>query len=208
LATPEQIKYFFEIYREYRNNCVNTPWLEKTELPADLSKEVDKGWELGKRIKPNNPFRVESDRELALKAGKVLAGIRGGTELQFLHGHLSVNDLMRQGDEVVVFSNLFWKWRYPFYDAVFGYHWFIYSLNSVGGITPEQIEEQRGWWLEEIYGLATVDDYQSKNLINAALLEMAVAGLLLDSFAYIDANNPVAEYMISSTREQVKKMLL
>lgn len=44
----------------------------------------------------------------------------------------------------------------------------------------------------------------NRTLLKAALLERAIAGLLVDSFAYIDEANPIAECMVASTRQQVQ----
>lgn len=44
----------------------------------------------------------------------------------------------------------------------------------------------------------------NRTLLKAALLERAIAGLLVDSFAYIDEANPLAEEMVTSTRRQVQ----
>jgi len=43
-------------------------------------------------------------------------------------------------------------------------------------------------------------------LINAVLLERALAGLLVDAFAYIEETNPIAEYMVISTREEARRL--
>jgi hypothetical protein len=113
-----------------------------------------------------------------------------------------VEDFVYQNGEVVLFSNLFWKWKYPFYDAVFGYHWFMYELAHVKGIRPAQVEEQREFWLSELFNLPL----KNLKLVKAALLERAVAGLIIDSFL-IDPKKPIAEYLTQSTRDQVEKLL-
>ena len=121
-----------------------------------------------------------------------------GVQLEFVHGHFSVEDLIYQGDEVVLFSNLFWKWKYPFYDTVFGYHWFMYELGNVRGITPDQIEQQRELWLSQLPDLP---------LVKAALLERAIAGLIIDNFL-ADKNKPIVKYLVDSTRGQIRKLML
>jgi len=201
ISGKENIKEFFDIYREYRDKCIRKPWLEKEKNKEKIGEMIEEAWQLSLKIKPESPFRRGSDKELALTAASLLENIWGETEKEFMHGHLSVNDLKRQGREVIIFSNLFWKWKYPFYDAVFGYHWQIYSLHEVARISPELIEEQRNLWLEEIYKLG------ERRLINAALLERAMAGLLLDSFAYIEETNIVAKYLVEATRAEVKRLI-
>ncbi|HAP37733.1 TPA: hypothetical protein DIC29_03910 [Candidatus Shapirobacteria bacterium] len=201
ISGKENIKEFFDIYREYRDKCIRKPWLGKEKNKEKIGEMIEKAWQLSLKIKPESPFRRGSNKELASTAASLLEKTWGETEKEFVHGHLSVNDIKKQGSEVIIFSNLFWKWKYPFYDAVFGYHWQIYSLHKIAGIGPELIEEQRNLWLEEIYKLG------DRKLIGAALLERAIAGLLLDSFAYIDSNNPVAGYLVEATRAEVKRLI-
>lgn len=206
LPTEDQVKNFFDLYLEYKNNCLNKPWLPKPVKIVSVSPEIEKIWEMSKKIKPKSSFRLESDLELAQQAASILEKLAIGAELQFQHGHLSVNDLIAQGDSVIIFSNLFWKWKNPFFDAVFAYHWFIYSLAKIKDISSAEIENQRKIWQKNIFSLAK--NKTDATLIRAALLERAIAGLLLDSFAYIDEDNPLSEYLVESTRDQVKKIAL
>lgn len=180
IPTEAQIKSFFELYLEYKNNCLQKPWLPKPQKTIFIAPEIEKTWEMSKKIKPKCRFRLESDLDLAKEAASVLEKITTKTELVFQHGHFSVNDLITKGNSVIIFSNLFWKWKNPFYDAVFAYHWFIYSLAKIDDLSLATIENQRKIWLKEIYALAK--DETDKTLISAALLERAIAGLLLDSF--------------------------
>jgi hypothetical protein len=205
LQTRENIAAFFNVYREYRQNCLDQPWLPKAEKP-NSEHEFKSIKDVAAKIKPDSPFREKGDLELAEKAIKLLGKIYAKVDLEFIHGHFSCEDLIRQGDQVVLLSNLFWKWRYPFFDAIFAYHWYIYTLAQVEGITPDQIERQRQLWLSEIKKVTSERNIDEKEkLLKAALLERAVAGLLVDSLAYIDENNPVAKYLVDSTREQVRK---
>ncbi len=207
LQSREKIQEFFNFYRAYKRNCLNHPWLPRTQQLPPPKQGVDQLVATAEKIKPNNPYRrPREDYQLALEAARLLEKVWQREKLVFQHGHFSVEDLIKARDgTVVLFSNLFWKWKWPFYDAVFGYHWFMYSLAEVKEITPQQIENQRQLWLEEIYSLA--DGEEEKRLILAALLERAISGLLLDSFCYIDEKNPVAEYLVTSTRHQVKHLM-
>jgi hypothetical protein len=100
-------------------------------------------------------------------------------------------------------SNLYWSWRPPLYDAVFGYHWYIYSLAQVEGITPEAVEAQRTLWLKHIKALPQAQGDNNK-LLRLALLERAAAGLNLDALS-VDPQKPITEYLVQATREQVRK---
>lgn len=198
LQTQKNIKKFLSCYSEYRENCLPTkPWLPKPKIP-NCEETVEKLINTSQRAYPSHPLRKSEDFALARNAASLLVKIYHGVPLEFVHGHFSVEDLIYQGDEIILFSNLFWKWKYPFYDAVFGYHWFMYELGNVEGITPDQVEQQRELWLSQL---------PDHPLIQAALLERAVAGLIIDNFL-ADKNKPIVEYLVESTRGQIRKLML
>lgn len=205
LATKDEIVEFFTIYQEYKQNIPREPWLPKPRV--DLTAEFTKLKAVAAQRKPDSPFRKADDTVLIETAQELLKNVWADSELEFQHGHFSAEDLIRKGDEVVLFSQLFWRWKHPFYDAVFAYHWAMYTLASIPGITPEKIEEQRSLWLTEIEALPQIDSERKSRELTAALLERAVAGLAVDSMAYIDEQNPVAEYMVVSTRNEVTRLI-
>lgn len=207
LQTIENIATFLKYYLEYRQNCLpKKPWLPKPEQP-NWGETVDKLIAISQKAYPDHPFRQVEDFELVRKAGQLLAGIYLRVPLEFVCGHFSVEDLIYQENQVVLFSNLFWKWKYPFYDAVFGYHWFMYELGNVEEITSDQVEQQRELWLSQLLDLPWVrESLQNLRLAKAALLERATAGLIIDSFL-VDKNRPIAKYLVDSTRGQVKKLV-
>lgn len=211
LLSQSEIQTFFELYSEYKQHCVNTPWLPKPDI--DFDNQFEKLLSVASQIKPDSPFKELRDIELARRAKVVLLQVWDNVDLEFQHGHFSAEDLIRQENQVVLFSNLFWKWKFPFYDAVFAYHWKMYSLASIPNITNDDIENQRKLWLEEIRrvvfseGVSLIKDDLREKLLNAALLERAVAGLLIDSVAYIDEANPHAEHMVVATRAEVERLI-
>ncbi len=208
LLTAGEIESFIEIYKEYKRNCVSKPWLPKPaddDLAEELIQRVKKMME---EIKPNSPNRQAGDLDLAIAAANVLKKIWQNEELEFVHGHFSAEDLMWQGQEMILFSNLFWKWKYPFYDLVFAYHWLMYGLASVEGVTPEQIEDQRSLWLSEIRKTAQeLNPEKGLVLVNGVLLERAIAGLLVDGHAYLDETKPITAHLITETRNQLVSLM-
>lgn len=104
----------------------------------------------------------------------------------------------------MILSNLYWSWKPPFYDAIFGYHWFIYNLSSLEDITSEIVEQQKELWLSKILG--THLKGVKLKLINLAFLERAAAGLNLDALS-IDQESPIAKYLIEETRRNLKKLI-
>jgi len=206
LLKRDEIENFFKIYEEYKLKALTQAWLPKPPISSAI--RFDKLRTVAAQVKPKSVLRRPQDLELVQRAENVLGKILDQTDLEFQHGHFSAEDLIIQGDQVVIFSNLFWKWTLPFADAVYAYHWIIYTLAEVEGITLEKIELQRKLWLEEILQLPQVKNDRQRILLNAALLERAVAGLLVDSLAYIGETNPVAEHMVSATRAEVKRLLI
>ena len=207
LHSVEEVASFFEVYQEYRRRCVNRPWLSqpKRDAAAVIADKYQRLQQAASDVKPDSPYRSSQDQTIINQALAALNQFYRDVPLEFQHGHFSVHDLLKINEnEIVLLSNLFWKWANPYYDAVFAYHWFIYSLASTADISAVQVKTQRKIWLDQIYQLA-VDRHQER-LITAALLERAVAGLLIDAFAYIDQEAPLAEYMAVSTRRQVLEL--
>ncbi|MBU3956920.1 hypothetical protein KKI19_01380 [Patescibacteria group bacterium] len=207
LQSRQNIKKFLDYYQEYRKNCLpKNPWLPKPKK-IKWEEELQKAILTSKRAYPSHPFRKPTDKKLIEQAASLLEKIYEKVSLEFVHGHFSVEDLAYQDGEVVLFSNLFWKWKYPFCDAVFGYHWFMYELAHVKEIKPTLIEEQREIWLSELFNLPWVKKSpKNKRLAKAALLERAIAGLIIDSFL-VDQKRSIAKYLTESTRNQVKTLL-
>ena len=203
-----QIEKFFEIYRDYRKNCRRNPWVDKPEktISESIVDRFTKWREMSFKIYPNHPLREEGDNVLVDTAVRKLIKGYEGVQPEFVHGHLSDRDLYQMGDEVVVLSNLYWSWRAPFYDGIFAYHWFIYHLSDVKGITPKEVERQRNIWLKQINSLPGTQSGEGKRLLKLALLERAAAGLNLDALS-TDCDKPISAYLVEATREQVKNLL-
>lgn len=205
-TNPREVQRFFQLYQDYRTNCLQNPWVDKPKesIPDKIKGNFQRWRQSSLRIYPNHPLREDGDDNLINQAVEVL--IRGyqKVEPQFQHGHLADADLYRVGDQIVVLSNLFWSWRSPFYDAIFCYHWFMYHLNDVPQISPNQVESQRDLWLSQIYNLVKTND--KRTLLQLALLERAAAGLNLDVLS-ADPNKPITRHLIESTRKQIRELI-
>lgn len=206
-TNEKEIDEFFRLYTEYRKNCCLRPWLDKPEM--SLSEEVKinfKKWrKASRRLYPTHSLRRKEDSQLIDQAVDLL--IKGYKDIdpEFQHGHFSASDLYRVSDsEVVILSNLYWSWKSPFYDAIFGQHWFIYHLANLNNISEDVVEIQRSLWFSKINSLAaTLED---KRLLNLALLERAAAGLNLDALS-IDPKNPIVRYLVETTRKRVRELI-
>lgn len=206
-ATIPTVRKFFKMYRDYRDNCLGSPWVDKpmASINEVVSDRFKRWRETSFKLYPVHPLRKEEDIELVDQAVAKLVDGYAGVEPEFMHGHFSNTDLYQAKDQVVLLSNLYWSWRPPLFDAVFGYHWFMYQLNAIEGITPPEVDEQRGIWLDEINALPGAQG-DKKRLLNLALLERAAAGLNLDGLSS-DPKKPISEYLMEATRKQIRDLL-
>lgn len=205
-TSQKQLQRFFELFCDYRQNCFNNPWLKKPKLSISQKIRADfANWQkISQTIYPDHPLREKGDQKLVEDAVLLLEDEYKGVNYEFMHAHLSAADLYQTKDRVVVLSNLYWSFRQPFYDAVFGFHWFIYNLSSLTGITPARVEEQRALWHSNIANMPSVKN--NIKLLNLALLERAAAGLNLDALS-CDTKKPISAYIVEKTRESVKTLI-
>ena len=202
-----EIKAFFNLREEYKRNCAINPWIDKPSesLSGEIKINFTKWREASYKLYPTHSFREKDDEKLIDQAIEILEKAYRGVESEFQHGHFSAGDLYKVSEnEIVILSNLYWSWKPPFYDAVFGYHWFVYHLANLKNATNKLVEEQRGIWLREINKTAKTD--LDKKFLNLALLERAAAGLNLDALS-VDLKSPIAEYLVEETRESLKELI-
>lgn len=206
-TNENELSEFFNLRDEYRKNCVINPWIDKPQetLPEEIRNNFKKWREASFKLYPTHQFRIKEDEKLIDQAINILRRNYENVKREFQHGHFGVSDLLKnKNGEVIILSNLYWSWKPPFYDAVFGYHWFIYNLAKLKNVTPEFIENQRGLWVSKINSL--VKKEQDKKLLNLAFLERAAAGLNLDALS-VNQQSSVAEYLTEKTRDEVKRLI-
>ena len=201
-----EVGRYYELYRDYRENCRNKPWLDKPKKTiSELIPEKFARWKrYSHKLYSNHPYRLSEDEDLINQSIEMLSQGYRGVDSEFVHAHLSDGDLYNVGNQVIVTSNLLWSWRPPFYDGIFAYHWFIYHLADISDITPVEIEKQRSLWLKHINQLAKTPS--DNPLLNLALLERATAGLNLDALS-VELDKPASKYLVEATRKQVKSLL-
>jgi hypothetical protein len=205
-TTASELTTFFSLYRDYRAHCRRKPWLPPPtqSLPDLIDTNFDNWIRIRQSLFPHHPLFTSADELLVEAAMDVLVDAYHLVKPEFLHGHFSYRDLLKQGDEYILFSNLFWKYLTPFYDAVFAYHWFIYHLSSLKNVTPELIESQRQLWLNAIVDLCRTTE--ERNLMNLALLERAAAGLNLDVLS-LNPHDQITGYLFKATRREVTRLI-
>jgi len=207
LQTKNTLDKFFGYYLEYKRNCVKQPWIgSSTELHIGES-EQQKTKAMVAKLKPDSSLRLEGDVLLADIVTDVLNKEWLGKKSEFMHGHFSAEDLIYQGEQVVLFSNLFWKWKHRFYDAIFAYHYCMIGLSQIKGVNKEVFDSQRKLWLDKIYGLPLIESEDDKRMINVALLERMLACLLIDGIMFVNESSEVADHLIGTTRSEIGRLL-
>ncbi|MBT6756087.1 MAG: hypothetical protein HOA85_02315 [Candidatus Pacebacteria bacterium] len=200
-----EITNFFDLYKEYRTNCLNKPWLEKPEIP--LSKQTIKNFskwkKISKELHPNHPLKQKEDADLLEKGVTFLSEKLSTTDWEFQHGHFSARDLHKVGGEIVILSNLYWSWRMPFYDAVFAFHWYQYDLANSVNISLDTLLEQRKLWKKHIENTIPKNE-ENRKLLQLAFLERALAGLNLDGLL---EPSEKSKALMELTRTEIKESL-
>ncbi|OGH47663.1 MAG: hypothetical protein A3A51_03565 [Candidatus Levybacteria bacterium RIFCSPLOWO2_01_FULL_39_10] len=205
-TNQKEVDEFYNLYYEYRKNCLSDPWIEKPdEGISEMIKTSFENWKIASyKLYPKHSLREEDDQKLIDKAVEVLIKNYQNVELEFMHGHFSATDLYKVGGDIVLLSNLYWSYRNPFRDGIFAYHWFSYGLSDLPNIMPTQIDEQRRLWLEKI-NMLPKNGYERK-LLKLALLERATAGLNLDALS-IDPQLKASKYLVSTARRDVEELI-
>lgn len=198
----DQLNEFFDLYEEYRKNCFHSPWVEK---PQQYSyRNILTNWRSAVQEHYNNDtFKSPEDEELIEEAVKQIERKLTLKDTEFMHGHFQPGDLIKTSKgEVVLFSNLFWSWRNPFYDATFAYHWWMLGMEHVENLTEEILEHERKKWLDKIYAISNANN----RLLHLARLERAIASLMVDRFM-MDRKKPWVSVIIEGIRREIQDLL-
>lgn len=205
-ATPEQISQFFDVYSEYRKNCRHTPWLEKPtiRLAEGVQKAFAQWQKIADELSLDHPLRKPTDKALIQQAVDTLVREYAGVDWEFQHGHFSARDIFPKNGQYAVLSNLYWSWRAPYYDAVFGFHWYQCDLAAKEGTTIKMLEEHRERWKTAIHRATSPKTPEENRLLRLAFLERATAGLNLDA---ITSLTPASEWLIGALRQEIEGYL-
>ncbi len=199
-AKTSELDKFFELYQEYKNKCLTQPWLEKPaeSLANQTTHNFTKWQKISSELQPNHPLKKKTDLTLINQGLKKLCDKLVNVDWQFMHGHFSARDLHPVGNEIVLLSNLYWSWRQPFYDAVFGFHWYQYDLAN-SEVSLATLLTQRSTWKKYILDNLPQNELELQ-LLNLAFFERALAGLNLDGLI---APTDKSEALMELTREEI-----
>lgn len=206
-ATEKELVAFFDLYEEYRKNCINTPWVSR---PTSFSyrQDVKKWMKATEELRKKDKFKEVGDAALAERAIQAIEKNFKSDDLEFMHGHFQPGDLIvTKSHEVVLFSNLFWSWRIPFYDAVFGYHWWMLGMEHAKSFSEELLEKERRRWLDKMFDLPSAKKRPGgERLLNLALLERAIPALIVDRYL-MDQTKLSAEIVAEAARRELKRLI-
>lgn len=216
-GTARQMADLLEIREKYRKalhaNHV-TPWVDfdipegKNYLSRFIRTKFEKWNETSERLFSSHPFRIEEDHQLISQVVYFLVKAYEGVAPEFQQGHFSHRDVVKVGNESVMFSNLYWSWRAPFYDMVFPYHWYMYDVANVPEMTIENIEQQRIDWKKQFAARINTLPGSQQRLFTLARIERLAAGLNLDALSISnDPQNIIAQHMVEQTRDELRSSL-
>ncbi len=207
-TTAHQLSIFFQAYYDYRKVLTQEPWVEADPNPLHIlvPKRIQEWVHISTEKFGHHPLRKSSDAELIQEGSDLLAKRLVGIHPEFQHGHFSHLDIYKEGSDSVVLSNLYWSWRMPLYDAVFGYHWHRFSLPGVSGITTAAIDNQQALWMSYLSTVPQKLGYSEASL-KMVLLERAIAGIVLDGLS-ADRHHPVTPYILDSVRDEISRLIV
>jgi len=152
----------------------------------------------------NHPLVKKNDQQLIKKAIDVLAKESQKSDWQFQHGHFSARDIIPQGNQFVLLSNLYWSWKLPYYDAIFAFHWYQFDLANNEETTIELLDQQRQWWKKAIKNTIGKQTNEEKRRLELAFLERATAGLNLDGLIQPTA---ISEWLLDKLRQEIQELI-
>jgi hypothetical protein len=187
LAQEQHVEAYFKAFIEYRK-VLKSPFVEDGR--ASASQRISESFAEWKQIREILDVYKEvskSDKVLIEEAVDYLISNYRDVPNRFCHGHFSARDLRKKGSEWVLLSNLYWGYRPPLYDLVFGWHWRRIDLINNGFSVGEIIKKEQPYWEKRMQHIANEigeETHFSPDLLyRLARLERAVAGLNLDRFS-------------------------
>jgi len=181
LADQEQKEDFCRFYQEYKTKCLRQPLFarqphEKNSLVFVNQRVLhwQKIAEAKEQLTEVNKKRVEKFLNIA---GRHLPSIK----MEFMHGHLTYNDLYKISDnEYVLMSNLFWSYRPEFYDSTFHLWAGLNSLHNKNIKLEQIIEYLQNWFgqYKKIPVIKQANDFNGK--FNLMMAERCLGALLID----------------------------
>ena len=200
VSSADKIQEFYATLEEYKTHCITKPWLYEPKKHS-YKKFFFQDLKTIRLERKDHTLINATDEKLISHAVEKLDTLLVMEDLEFMHGHISVYDFIKYQNQVIIFSNLFWKYRWPLYDFVFGYMWQILELAHW---EEKTIIHQMRLWQKTMQGTKVVKKYGERAL-NIALLERHVAALNLDFFMV--PNDDDKKKIKTILIEEIKRLL-
>jgi hypothetical protein len=180
----EQIKLFCDFYQEYKTKCLNSPFVITDEV-NNAKTFVIKRAETWKKISDYKKVLEKTisreEIEKIVNIYKSFMSKHMESKMELMHGHLSSKDILYNGKEFVLLSNLYWTYRPELYDLMFNLHWCLEAINDEKFTLDRYVKFVKKWF-KYFYQIPFVkaDDQAIKN-IHLMLLERTMGAILIDT---------------------------
>jgi hypothetical protein len=200
LASKEDIKLFIKFYKDYQNNCINEPFVERQwhEKNAFLNTFLRiANW--SKIALQKKDLKLKQIGQSSRFLIKMLLSNKDNT-MSFMHSHLTSDDIKKVSEnELILMSQMFWEHRPKYYDTTFHLWMTIKSMRDLH-FTSKQAIDYSELWKENYKKIPQIkNDPNFDQLFALNMTERSIGALL------IDIENQ--EYSNSETAEQEKKHL-
>lgn len=192
--STNKIKLFCNFYQEYKTNCVNAPFVQ-TDEDNSAKKFVLKRVETWKKISDYKGLleKIISRKQIenVINIYKNLMSDKIDSKMVFSHGHLSSKDILYNGKEFVLLSNLYWTYRPEYYDLIFNLHWCLEAIEDIEFTLTDYIELVKKWF-NNFYKIPIVkSDEQAIKNIHLMLLERTMGAILIDTGSRNKSNEAI-----------------
>jgi hypothetical protein len=199
LATDKEREEFCGFYQEYKTKCLRQPLfpptVEEQKALAFISQRVNH-WSKIALVK--HWFGDDEEKIVALFMKEMYDNkyLENNLAMEFMHGHLTADDVRKKNDQYVITSNLFWSWRPEWYDATFHLWAGIKSLTDVN-LPIDEVIAYLDRWQDAYNTLLMVKQMVCKSRdfldkFNLMMMERCVGALVVDINVDFD-NQPFNE---------------
>jgi len=179
LNSDQSIKKFFDLYYEYKNNCVpKNPWFNKDSNLSVFTQRYNGWWQVREKEPKyaRHPLTSLIAYSNAKKVFDKLSAFWNSKSAEFVHGHFSGGEIIKIKGGFGLTGNLFWGFKPKYYDLVFAYHWHSIMLYS-SKCTVKDYQKEVKVWKDK---MESSIDQKNKDIFYSSWLERTTAAFILD----------------------------
>ena len=197
---PNELSNYLQVYQDFQTNAITNPWIPKPDS-ISFQKKFNQITSVTKSTK-------DLDQNLIQTALDILKSNITPEDLVFQHGHFEPSRIRQISEnQYIIISHLFWGWKNPFYDLVFGYHWHMLGMESIPNLTQQILDTERTHWLDSFYNLNQVSTTpQAEKWLTLARLERALFAYAADS-TMLDKSKPSYELIKQDCYNQLHQLI-